>query len=150
MTVFFWHFFIGANDVYQDATEAYNEVHSSSVVKEYLDASCNKGQVDESTVTADWKNRQASTQESAPKNDPKEKPPLDSILNMYDFEEVAEKFLSKKSWAFQMTAANDRLTRDANGEFWKKVYFRPRVLTGTMLDDQRWDPADSDTRRKGY
>ena len=99
-------------------------------MRKHLDASCEKGQIDESTVTAEWKKRQASTMESAPKTDPKERPPLETILNMYDFEDVAQKFLSKKSWAFQMTAANDRLTRDANAEFWKKIYFRPRVLRG--------------------
>jgi L-lactate dehydrogenase (cytochrome) len=113
-----------------DASAAYHEVHAPSLLKKYMNESHNKGQIDESTITAAWKTNQASTQESAPQRDPKGRPPLGAVLNMYDFEEVAEKFLSKKSWAFQMTAANDCITRDANIDAWKRIYFRPRVLTG--------------------
>ncbi|KAE9983787.1 hypothetical protein BLS_003703 [Venturia inaequalis] len=113
----------------QDATAAYNEVHGPSLVSKHLPASKKKGILDELTVTEEWKGQQSSNIESSrpPAN---EKPPLESILNMYDFEEVAEKFLSAKSWAFQMTAANDCITKEANIEWWRNIWFRPRVLTG--------------------
>jgi L-lactate dehydrogenase (cytochrome) len=118
----------------QDATKAYNEVHGPSLVSKHLSSSKNKGTLDESTVTEEWKQHQSSNVESSrPPAD--QKPPLGSILNMYDFEDVAQKFLSAKSWAFQMTAANDCLTRDANIEWWRKIWFRPRVLTGVKTVD---------------
>lgn len=124
----------GAEIIHQyighDATDAYNEVHGPSLVTKYLEASHNKGQIDEATVTKEWKQRQASTIESAPQKGNDEKPPLEAILNMYDFEYAAERTLSRKSWAFQMTAANDCLTRDMNVDVWRRVMFRPRVLTG--------------------
>ncbi|KIW04327.1 uncharacterized protein PV09_04618 [Verruconis gallopava] len=129
----------GAEIIYQyighDATDAYNEVHGPSLVKKYLDASKNIGQIDSSTVTAEWKKRQASTMESAPKADPSERPPLETILNMHDFEKVAEKHVSPKAWAFQMTAANDHITKAANADYWRRIYFRPRILTGVKNVD---------------
>lgn len=128
----------GAEIVYeylgQDATKAYNEVHGPSLVSKHLSLSTNKGQLDESTITEEWKAKQASNIESSrpPAN---EKPPLEHILNMHDFEAVAKKFLSKKSWAFQYTAANDLITKDANAEWWTKTWFRPRVLKGVKRVD---------------
>jgi len=91
----------------QDATKAYNEVHGPSLVSKHLSLSKNKGNLDESTITQEWKEQQASNKESS-RPPSEEKPPLESILNMYDFEEVAEKFLSAKSWAFQMTVSKSR------------------------------------------
>lgn len=113
----------------QDATQAYNEIHSPSLVTKHLNASKKIGQLDESTVTAEWKSKQASNVEaSRPPADVR--PPLAAILNMYDFEDAAQKSLSAKSWAFQYTAANDLITKDANVDWWRKLWFRPRVLTG--------------------
>jgi L-lactate dehydrogenase (cytochrome) len=118
----------------QDATKAYNEVHGPSLVGKHMDSSKNKGQLDESTVTEEWKSGQASNVESS-RLPADEKPPLESILNMYDFEEVSKKFLSAKSWAFMYTAANDLITKDANVDWWRKIWFRPRVLTGVQNVD---------------
>lgn len=118
----------------QDATEAYNEVHGPSLVAKQLETSKNRGQLDESTVTQEWKSKQASNRESS-KPPADEKPPLESILNMYDFEAVSEKSLSRKSWAFYYTAANDLITKDANVDWWRKIWFRPRVLTGVKTVD---------------
>lgn len=54
---------------------------------------------------------------------------------MYDFEEVAKKMLSRKSWAFQNTAANDGITKAANIDWWRRIWFRPRVLRGVRHVD---------------
>jgi L-lactate dehydrogenase (cytochrome) len=113
----------------QDATKAYNEVHGPSLVGKHLSSSKAIGPLDESTVTAEWKSKQASNIESS-KPVAEVKPPLAAILNMYDFEEAAEKSLSAKSWAFQYTGANDLITKDANVDWWRKLWFRPRVLSG--------------------
>jgi L-lactate dehydrogenase (cytochrome) len=51
-------------------------------------------------------------------------------LNLYDFEHAAQRILSKKSWAFQSAAANDSLTHAANSSFYRRIYFRPRVMVG--------------------
>lgn len=112
-----------------DATNAYNEVHGPSLAAKHLDKSKNKGALDESTITAEWRDRQADKHESATA-DEGERPPLDAIINLHDFEGAAKKAHSKKTWAFQMTAANDCFTRDANADFYRRIWFRPRVLVG--------------------
>jgi L-lactate dehydrogenase (cytochrome) len=113
----------------QDATKAYNEVHGPSLVSKSLSPSSNKGELDESSITEEWKATQKSNIEST-KPPPAEKPPLDAILNMYDFELASQATLSAKSWAFYHTAANDLITKDANVSWWRKIWFRPRVLVG--------------------
>ena len=114
----------------RDATKAYNEVHGPSLVSQHLDKSKNKGKLDESTITEEWKAKQAdNVAEEKPVED-EGPPPLDAILNLYDFEDAAQRILSKKSWAFYSAAANDCLTRDANVDWYRKIWFRPRVLAG--------------------
>ena len=57
-------------------------------------------------------------------------PPLTSILNLDDFERVAEQVLGKDSQAFSYyrSAADDEKTYDRNRESWSMLGFRPRVL----------------------
>ncbi|ETN45580.1 uncharacterized protein HMPREF1541_09412, partial [Cyphellophora europaea CBS 101466] len=112
-----------------DATNAYNEVHGPSLAAKYLDESKNKGELDESTVTDEWRSKQADKHESSKPVD-EDRPPLDAIINLNDFEDAAKRAHSKKTWAFQMTAANDCFTRDANADFYRRIWFRPRVLVG--------------------
>lgn len=112
-----------------DASNAYNEVHSPSVAGRSLDSSKNKGRLDESTVTDEWRSQQADKHEAS-KPVQETRPPLNAIINIHDFEDAARKTVSKKTWAFQMTAANDHYTREANASFYRRIWFRPRVLVG--------------------
>lgn len=121
----------------QDATRAYNEVHSPSLVRRHLDSSKNKGRLDEATLTEEWRRSQAQEIENKPSpaaaasdEQQQEKPALDSIINLYDFEEAAQKAVSPKSWAYYSGAANDCLSLAANIDWYKKIWFRPRVLVG--------------------
>lgn len=57
-----------------------------------------------------------------------EKPPLDTIINLHDFEKVASKVLDEKTWAFYSSAATDCITRDANNATFNRIWWRPRIL----------------------
>lgn len=57
-----------------------------------------------------------------------EKPSLDTIINADDFEEVASRTLSKKTWAFYSSAATDCYTRERNRSFFSRIWMRPRIL----------------------
>ena len=46
----------------------------------------------------------------------------------YDFEEVASRTASAKTFAFYSTAATDCWTRDMNQSMYKRIWFRPRVM----------------------
>lgn len=71
----------------KDATDAYLEVHSSSVARDNLDLECYMGKLDQSTISEEWEQRQKLL---APKDEPNsasqviksdERPPLHTILN---------------------------------------------------------------------
>ncbi|OJD29225.1 cytochrome b2 [Diplodia corticola] len=66
-----------------------------------------------------------------------EKPPLDSLINSYDFESVASRTLSQKTWAFYSSAATDEITRDANKSSFDRIWWRPRVLRDVSGVDTR-------------
>ena len=53
----------------------------------------------------------------------------------YDFEAVAAKTASKKTYAFYSTAATDCWTRDMNNSMYKRIWFRPRVMKDVAVVD---------------
>ena len=130
----------------RDATEGYSEYHSPGVVKDSLSLDCFKGNLDRSTIDAEWKQKPVGNNntQAVPED---EKPPLHNIINRYgtlyrstdqceclltynsyDFEEVAAKTASSKTFAFYSTAATDCWTRDMNQSMYKRLWFRPRVM----------------------
>lgn len=50
------------------------------------------------------------------------------MINANDFEDIAERTVSKKTWAFYSSADTDCLTRDRNKNFFGRIWFRPRLL----------------------
>lgn len=50
------------------------------------------------------------------------------VGNRYDFEDVAARTASAKTFAFYSTAATDCWTRDMNQSMYKRIWFRPRVM----------------------
>ncbi|KAJ5368291.1 uncharacterized protein N7496_008051 [Penicillium cataractarum] len=119
----------------RDATKAYSEVHAPSVLKANLEPEKFKGVLDESTIDDAWlkpppgENRKVTLEN--------EKPPLETLINAHDFEVVASKTASNKTWAFYSSAATDLITRDANKSCFDRIWFRPRVLKNVRSVDTR-------------
>lgn len=72
-------------------------------------------------------------QEAVPKNAAQavpdnERPPLHTVINAYDFEEISARTSSAKTHAFYSTASTDCWTRDMNQSMIKRIWFRPRVM----------------------
>ncbi|KAI1076091.1 FMN-dependent dehydrogenase-domain-containing protein [Whalleya microplaca] len=111
----------------RDATAAYTEVHSMSLIKNSLPPSSKIGVLDQATITEEWA-KPPSTREAAPPRTSNTKPPLDSLINARDFELAAEASLSPKAWAFVSSAATDCLTKGRNGSVYEDISLRPRVL----------------------
>jgi L-lactate dehydrogenase (cytochrome) len=90
-----------------------------------LDKSKFKGSVDQRTITDEWSKPppQKTTELKL-----HEKPDLDTVINANDFEEIAQRTVSKKTWAFYSSADTDCLTRDRNKSFFGRIWFRPRLL----------------------
>ncbi|KAK1094232.1 hypothetical protein LTR48_000776 [Friedmanniomyces endolithicus] len=116
----------------RDATKAYAEYHASGLIEDTLPSSCLKGKLDRSTIDEIWTRSQSSpTKSSSHPTQPQpddQKPPLHSIINSYDFEEIAARTAPKKAYTFYSTAATDCWTRDMNESMYKRIWFRPRIL----------------------
>ncbi len=103
-----------------DATAAFDPVHPRDVIERYLAPELCLGEVDPATlpvpVVAPPAAAVAATEESpaaiisVPQPTAYTPPPLGRILNLRDFEEVAQRVLKKESWAYYSSAADDEVT----------------------------------------
>jgi len=57
-----------------------------------------------------------------------DRPPLESLISVHDFENVARKVYTEKTYAFYSSAATDLISHKANLESYRKILLRPRVL----------------------
>lgn len=55
-------------------------------------------------------------------------PPLSSIVNVSDFEKVAEKYLSPSGWAYYSSGAEDEISLSDTRRIFNRIAFRPRIL----------------------
>ncbi|KAI0376652.1 FMN-dependent dehydrogenase-domain-containing protein [Hypomontagnella monticulosa] len=110
----------------RDATAAYSEVHSPSLIKTSLPASSHIGVLDRATITEQW--ARPPPQAGGPPQKRPKKPPLDSLINARDFEAAAEASFTPKAWAFVSSAATDCLTKERNRSAYSEIVLRPRVL----------------------
>ncbi|KAK4575237.1 hypothetical protein LTR86_001089 [Recurvomyces mirabilis] len=109
----------------RDATTSYSEIHAPSLLPSTLGPTKLKGAVDTQTITDEW---QRPPPKATTELQLHEKPPLRSLINAQDFEDVAERTITKKTWAFYSSASTDCITRDKNREYFSKLWFRPRLL----------------------
>ncbi|KAK4496760.1 hypothetical protein PRZ48_012743 [Zasmidium cellare] len=109
----------------RDATTTYSTIHPPSLLPKNLDPSKFIGQLDRRTITEEW---QKPPPTATPELQLNEKPPLSAVINAQDFEDIAEKTVSKKTWAFYSSADTNCLTRDRNKEYFGRIWFRPRLL----------------------
>jgi L-lactate dehydrogenase (cytochrome) len=110
----------------KDGTKTYNMYHSETLIEKELMDEDKKGSFDESTIDEAW--TEAQKEDDITNVDPDAKPPLESLINLDDFEKAFEKSGSKKSWAYIAGASNDLLSLNANKSYWQKLWFRPRIM----------------------
>lgn len=110
----------------RDATEPYSEVHGPALILKSLSTSKLMGTLDTSTIDESWSKPPPSENPTVQLSH--ERPPLSTLLSSHDFETVARKTLSPKTWAFYSSAATDLITAKANKSFFDQIWFRPRVL----------------------
>lgn len=105
------------------------------MIKNNLSPDKHKGILDESTIDDEWLKQPPSENPQVVLDH--EKPPLHTLINAHDFELVASKTASKKTWAFYSSAANDLITRDANKSCFDRIWFRPRVMRNVRSVETR-------------
>lgn len=89
------------------------------------------GDLDTTTITEEWRAQNETPKSSTgttPESQVYQKPTLDDIINLDDFESVAKNTFSPKSWAYHSGAANDCFTRDENRDFFRRIWLRPAIM----------------------
>ncbi|EED16126.1 (S)-2-hydroxy-acid oxidase, putative [Talaromyces stipitatus ATCC 10500] len=118
----------GADVIYEyfgrDASEVYNEYHSPGLISKHLGPGKRIGRLQQTLQQNDTAPSISAIGSALAIS----KPPLTSMLNLYDFEEVAKSTFSDKSWAYISGASNDSWTMAANHDWYKRIMLRPRVL----------------------
>ncbi|KAH7156726.1 FMN-dependent dehydrogenase-domain-containing protein [Dactylonectria macrodidyma] len=109
----------------KDATAVYDPIHPSDTLDKYLDPSKHLGSVALSTT--------AQTIEETPEELERQdriahKPLLSQCYNLFDFEVVARRVLTKGAWAYYSSAADNEITAQENQKVFHRIWFRPRVL----------------------
>ncbi|RAL15847.1 FMN-dependent alpha-hydroxy acid dehydrogenase [Aspergillus homomorphus CBS 101889] len=106
----------------KDATEEYDPIHPPGILEENLKPEAILGTVNPDTLPK-------VQAEPAPEAAEVEGPlPMESLLNMDDFEQVATKNISKKAWAYYYSASDDKVTKHFNTEVYRSIILRPRVF----------------------
>ncbi|KAH0588825.1 hypothetical protein H2248_004624 [Termitomyces sp. 'cryptogamus'] len=110
----------------KDATQEYDPIHPPDAITTNLPADKHLGPVALDTVeqakvvvTEEEKARQARFTA---------RPPLNEILNLHDFEAIAQQTMTDKAWAYYSSAADDEITNRENHAAYHRIWFRPRVL----------------------
>lgn len=107
-----------------DLTESFDEVHAPSIVNKALSAEQCLGLIDPASVPTAMVQ---TTKESQPLLEPP-KPPLQSLISVHDFEDVAKQFFTAKAFAFYSSAATDLVSYQANMQCHRQLLLRPKVL----------------------
>ncbi|KAK5049827.1 hypothetical protein LTR84_003945 [Exophiala bonariae] len=123
----------------KDGSAAYNEIHSPAMVLRYFGEERRVGEIEDTdAITFTSSQAETNTTKTAV-----ELPPLESIVNLSQFEAVAERALSKKAWLYVSGATEDGHAHKANKELFRQLLFRPTLLKGV-------DDANTRTTFLGY
>ncbi|KAI0970305.1 FMN-dependent dehydrogenase [Xylaria arbuscula] len=112
-----------------DATEEYDPIHPPGTLEENLKPEALLGRIDPATVEAEAK------EETKPESQDDAPPPIESLLNLDEIEQVARKQISEKAWAYYWSASDDQWTKTNNNSVYRDVLLRPRVFTDCTACD---------------
>ncbi|RAH57083.1 L-lactate dehydrogenase [Aspergillus piperis CBS 112811] len=108
----------------KDGTADFDSVHDKDVLSQALPQSAHKGIVQPDTL-AKASRPLPKTSATAEENPP---PPLSSIINLNDFEKVAQQHLPPHAWAYYYSGADDEISKREGQEAYQRLSFRPRIL----------------------
>ncbi|KAJ5102491.1 hypothetical protein N7532_003020 [Penicillium argentinense] len=113
----------------RDATSDFDSVHSPELLAEALPESALRGHINaaelaecaEAKSETKTSNHPSQTENNGP-------PPLNTLINLHDFEQVAQRYLTPNAWAYYASAADDEISKRNNAKAYHKVSLRPRIL----------------------
>ncbi|KAL1970731.1 hypothetical protein VTN77DRAFT_2565 [Rasamsonia byssochlamydoides] len=112
----------------QDATEEYDLVHSPALLEQTLPESSCLGPVEDSASSSSESSESSPNSVAKPAKTPDEPPPLHTLINLDDFERVAQRYLPPNAWAYYRSGADDEITKRLNRQAYQRVLLRSRVM----------------------
>ncbi|KAI0474298.1 glycolate oxidase [Xylaria cf. heliscus] len=109
----------------RDATEAYDEVHDPELITTTLSQSKCLGDIQPGSLPESGQKAVALTTTTSVNQ---EYPHLSSVINVDDFEKVAQQYLTPTGWAYYAGGAEDEVSVMDTRRLFKMITFRPRIL----------------------
>merc|ERR1719171_2133865 len=105
-------------------------IHPPDIMNKLLEPSDCKGMVDIKTIKAEHIGKAPKKKAPEKKATAKEweKPPIEAMLNIYDFEAVAQRVMEPTAWAYYSSGGDDEITLRENRRAYQRIYFKPRIL----------------------
>lgn len=133
----------------KDVSNLFNDVHPKDIVERLLSPDACLGLVDEDTVDPEQhivagkqkspsrSQQQVSAPETADQHQEQhwQKPPLEAMLNTFDFESVAARTMTEEGWGYYSSGADDEITLRENHTAFQRVWFKPRILVNVKNVD---------------
>ncbi|KAF9031215.1 hypothetical protein BDZ89DRAFT_1064064 [Hymenopellis radicata] len=110
----------------KDATAEYDPIHPPDAITTNLPPEKHLGVAQMDTV--EKVEIKITDEEKARLERVSNRPSLDEVLNLHDFEHVARLVMPEKAWAYYSSAADDEITHRENHAAYHRIWFRPRVL----------------------
>ncbi|KAI8960654.1 FMN-dependent dehydrogenase-domain-containing protein [Daldinia sp. FL1419] len=114
----------------QDASAAFDSVHPIEILEEYLTPDQVLGTIEPGDTTEDIKAQKSKNDARLEVRDSPSiaLPPLATMLSVSEIESYAMKCLSPKAISYYVSATDDQLTKEANGQIYRSILLRPRVF----------------------
>lgn len=109
----------------KDATKVFEVIHPKDIVNQ-LPAGMYLGEIDETTIVEEKEEDKKENKKMVLA--PGAKPPIEHMINTYDFEGIARKVMAKEAWDYYSSGADDEVTLRENHTAFQRIWLRPRVL----------------------
>jgi L-lactate dehydrogenase (cytochrome) len=133
-----------------NATKEFLHAHPTDIMKLTLGreglAKAYRGEVDPATLplAMETKEKDTITKDSTTFTSlkdlgPDEAPPLEAVLNLHDFEAIAQRVMvntgKKEAWDYYSSGADDELTYNENVSAFQRIWLKPRILVNVKNVD---------------
>jgi|Transcript_91885 L-lactate dehydrogenase (cytochrome) len=108
----------------RDASKAFNPIHPKNIV-DTLPPSAHLGPVTPAEAPVEAKKDDSDDEDEG---EIEEIPDISQMVNVWDFETVAKKNVTKEAWAYLMSGADDEISFRENHAAFHRVMLKPRVL----------------------
>ncbi len=126
----------------KDVSNLFNAVHPKDIIQRLLAPEACIGVLDVSTV--DPEKHIVAAEKKAPARGAQQtsavpiaevqqaqawqKPPIEAMLNTFDFENVAARTMTEEGWGYYSSGADDEITLRENHSAFQRIWFKPRIL----------------------